>query len=76
MDPLSTTSTDVLGANPVVLAVIEDVAYLVCADSTHIFIISANFFPLEISQETKNSDNVEAERKRIFIQYQYPLKIH
>lgn len=53
MDALSTTATDVFGADPVVLASIEDIAHLVCSDSVHIFIIATHFFPLEESQENK-----------------------
>lgn len=62
MDPLSATSPDVLGANPVVLAVVEDVAYLVGANGAHVFIIATNFFPLENRQETKSTDDVIAEK--------------
>lgn len=53
MDALSTTAADEFGAYPVVLAAIEDIAHLVCSDGVHVFIIAADFLPLEDGQETK-----------------------
>ena len=47
MDALSPTAADVLGAYPVVLAAVEDIAHLVCSNGVHVFIIATNFFPLE-----------------------------
>lgn len=46
MDTLSTPAANVFGPYPVVLTAIEDITHLVCSDSVHVFIITANFFPL------------------------------
>lgn len=51
MDTLSTTAANILGAYPVVLAGIKDVAHLVSSDGVHVLIIAANFFPLEDRQQ-------------------------
>ena len=58
MDALSTTTADVFGAYPVVLAAIEDIANLVSSDGVHVFIIAANFFPLKESRKKNDSDTI------------------
>lgn len=59
MNSLGTTPADVFGTYPVVLTIIKDVAHLVCSDGVHVFIIAANFFPLEgrEQQQTKKTIN-------------------
>lgn len=47
MDALGPSPPDVLGAHPVVLIGIEDVAYLVGADGVHVLIIATHLLPLE-----------------------------
>lgn len=47
MDALGPPPPNVLGAHPVVLIGIEDVAHLVGADGVHILIIAAHLLPLE-----------------------------
>lgn len=53
MDALSSTAADVLGADPVVLAAVEDVADLVGSDGVHVFIVATDFLPLEDKEQTK-----------------------
>lgn len=47
MDALSSSPVDVLGANPVVLVGIKDIAHLVGANSVHVLVVSAHLFPLQ-----------------------------
>ena len=46
VDPLSTTTPDVLCPYPVVLIVVENIADLVRPDGVHVFIITAHLLPL------------------------------
>lgn len=50
MDALGSSPPDVLGAHPVVLIGIEDVAHLVGADGVHVLIIATHLLPLEIQR--------------------------
>lgn len=47
MDALSSSPVDVLGANPVVLVSIKDIAHLVGANSVHVLVVPADLFPLQ-----------------------------
>lgn len=66
MDALGPPPPNVLGAHPVVLIGIEDVAHLVGADGVHILIIAAHLLPLETQ---RRQDWISNEKENISDKY-------
>lgn len=55
MDPLRTTTPDVLCPYPVVLIVVKNIADLVRPDGVHVFIITAHLLPLLVRDRKSES---------------------